>query len=517
MSDAYDRRLHRGDGRGGWPSLAYAVVGVGLLSALFGAVTLLDWLTLSSGVGGVEMTTLYGAGLTVAGVATVALGFAAWMGAYETDARERTGIGEGALAGLAAFVVVGLVVSQSLGAGGAVWFLPALLVGAATVFLVGLAPEELGATLPWAALALVAGLAFLTGTFSVGWSWSPEGFGFAFTGIVVVPGLAILTGVLVAWAAAKAAQGFGARGRQAAAYLLIGANAFLMIGLLLALVVFIALRGAPTALEGAHLGPGLSVQIPFVTNGGGLGVEIEGVYPAIVGTFWLVFGALLFAVPLGVGAAVYLSEYATRGRFTTVVDVATDGLWSTPSIVYGLFGYAFLVPRLGNHSSIVAGMLVLGFMLLPLVLITSREAIGSVPEAYRDASVALGVNRWQTVRSVVLPAALPGIITGVILGVGRIAGETAPLILVAAGGLNGRAVHVLRSFRFTGTPPYVANDALLSATNALPYQVYAVLEAGVGGSEAFGWGTAFVLLVLVLCFYGVGIGTRLYFRGKLER
>jgi len=174
----------------------------------------------------------------------------------------------------------------------------------------------------------------------------------------------------------------------------------------------------------------------------------------VVGTLWLVFGAVLFAVPLGVGTAVFLTEYAERERVTQIVEVATNGLWSTPSIVFGLFGLAFLVPRISGGNSIFVGQLVLGFMLLPLVLITSREAILAVPDDHRGASAALGVTKWETIRSVVVPAAMPGTITGVILGVGRIAGETAPLLLLVFGGAPypNSTPDVIGAFEFSAQP-----------------------------------------------------------------
>ncbi|GGL32268.1 hypothetical protein GCM10009037_14860 [Halarchaeum grantii] len=248
-----------------------------------------------------------------------------------------------------------------------------------------------------------------------------------------------------------------------------------------------------------------------------LGAEPGGIMPAVVGTVWLVIGSTLFAVPLGVGAAVFLTEYAEQGRFTALVEVATNALWSTPSVVFGLFGAAFLIPRLGGDTSLLAGQLVLGFMLLPLVLITSREAIKAVPDEYRDASAALGATRWQTIRSVVLPAAMPGVITGGILGVGRVAGETAPLILVLGSTLNAtESVDVLGGFRFVTRPPFVVNDQLVSASASLPTQVWAVIAAGVSGSPSMGWATAFVLLAVVLTFYAVGISARTYFRRKIS-
>jgi len=263
---------------------------------------------------------------------------------------------------------------------------------------------------------------------------------------------------------------------------------------------------------------GGAIDWPFVMQSYvPLGDASGGILPAIVGTVWLVSGATVFAVPLGVGAAIFLTEYAEQGRLTNVVEIATNALWSTPSVVFGLFGYAFLVPRLGGDLSLLAGMLVLGFMLLPLVLITSREALKSVPDEYRDASAALGVQKWETIRSVVLPAALPGVLTGVILGVGRIAGETAPLILVLGSKLNAlEPVRLIQSFRFTGSPPFVANDVLMAESASLPTQIWAIVSAGVSGSTEKGWATAFILVVVVLTFYAVGIYGRKHFRRKLN-
>jgi phosphate transport system permease protein len=280
----------------------------------------------------------------------------------------------------------------------------------------------------------------------------------------------------------------------------------------------VALVGEPFVLPGLAVANAGSLSVPMAMQPYiPLGAEPGGILPAIVGTVWLVVGATLFAVPLGVGAAIFLTEYAEQGPFTAVVEIATNALWSTPSIVFGLFGAAFLIPRIGGDESLLSGMLVLGFMLLPLVLITSREAIKSVPDEYRDASAALGVSRWETIRSVVLPAAMPGVITGIILGVGRIAGETAPLILVLGSTLNStEAVQVIQGFRLTASPPFVANDALLTGSASLPTQVWAVIAAGVSGSPSMGWATAFILLVVVLTFYAVGITARTYFRRKLN-
>jgi phosphate transport system permease protein len=391
-----------------------------------------------------------------------------------------------------------------------------------------LPPEDVGSTIPAGALTLLAGLVFLTGVIGTGWTWSPPDLQASFTAPVVVPVVTVTVSVVAAWAAAKANGGFGSQGRQRAAFMLIWLLAALVLAVLCSLLAFVTMKGAGRAFEGFGVGPGLGIQWPFLTSGVSLLAESAGIYPAVMGTVWLVVGSVLIAVPLGVGAAVFLTEYAEQGRFTQVVEVATNGLWSTPSVVFGLFGYAFLVPRLANRKSLLAGILVLSFMLLPLVLITSREAMKAVPDEYRDASAALGVSQWQTIRSVVLPAAMPGVVTGVILGVGRIAGETAPLLLVTAGEIfpaRQNAPNVLGGFDVSvvASPPFVevANPALFQPSSALPYQLYAAITAGLSspnidnGAE-FGWATAFVLLLIVLSFYVVGIATRTYFRRKLS-
>jgi phosphate transport system permease protein len=399
--------------------------------------------------------------------------------------------------------------------------------------------EDIGSTLPLGSLLALTGLIFLTGVIGPEWVWE---LGWAqqaaITAEFLIPVATLFTTLYGGWASAKAYGGFGARGRHMGAYVLVYLNALSIVAFLFILVAYVVVQGVPGLLTGVDIGLGtgpettilgvsvtLPVYVPFVMNGVALMNDFQGVLPAIVGTFWLVIGAVLLAVPLGVGAAVFLTEYAERGRFTQVVEVATNGLWSTPSIVFGLFGFAFLIPRFGNGKSLLSGMITLGFMLLPLVVITSREAMLSVPDEYRDASAALGVSKWQTIRSVVLPAALPGVVTGVILGVGRIAGETAPILLTMAGGTfipGSQTVDVLGSFQFTSAPPFVANPALLEATSALPYQLFALITAGVGlGSNvsdpnAFRWGTALVLLMVVLSFYAIGIATRYYFRRRLK-
>jgi phosphate transport system permease protein len=542
---------------------AIPAVVVGMAAVLFALAlaALLELVTLTDRVAGVSMIVVLGSLLVLIGIADVAFGVGSRLEMVETKPEPNAGLVASVAFGGIWFVVGGLIGSQTLGAGLIGWLAVAMLFGFAAFGTAAFTREDLGSTLPAGAFAILAGIVFVTGAIGPTWTWEPNGLRVTFFPKSVVP-LVVLFAVLVAgWAAAKAYGGFGARGRHVGAHLLIYLNAGAIIAVLIGLVAFVTIKGFPAAVEGIEIGlgvgpkttialfgggntialfgfsytldllPKLSYTIvwpidwPFLMNGAALLTEIDGVLPAIVGTVWLVVGAVLFAVPLGVGAAVFLSEYAEQGRFTQVVEIATNGLWSTPSIVFGLFGYAFLIPRFGGNKSLISGMLTLGFMLLPLVVITSREAMLSVPDEYRDASAALGVSKWQTIRSVVLPAALPGVVTGVILGVGRIAGETAPILLTMAGGTflpGNQTVDVIGGFEFVASPPFVKNDALLQATSALPYQVYALIKA-LGGNqnliadpEAFGWGLVLVLLGVVLSFYAIGIVTRYYFRKRLH-
>ncbi|SFR31125.1 phosphate ABC transporter permease PstA [Halorubrum sodomense] len=520
---------------------AVAGVAVGLSAVLFAlAVTaLFERVSLTGSLFGVGTVTLLGGLLTALGVAVIAFGAGSRLGYVETDPDPSAGLVAGFGAAVPWVLIGGSVASQTLGLGTGVGVVAGVAVGAVAFALTVLPREDVGSTLPLGALLVLTGLVFLTGVIDPAWAWELDWEQqAAITAEFLIPAATLFAALYGGWASAKAYGGFGARGRHMGAYVLVYLNALSIVAFLCILVAYVVVQGVPGLLTGVDVGLGtgpettilgvsvaLPVSVPFVMNGVALLNDFQGVLPAIVGTFWLVIGAVLLAVPLGVGAAVFLTEYAERGRFTQVVEVATNGLWSTPSIVFGLFGFAFLIPRFGNGKSLLSGMITLGFMLLPLVVITSREAMLSVPDEYRDASAALGVSKWQTIRSVVLPAALPGVVTGVILGVGRIAGETAPILLTMAGGTflpGSQTVDVIGGFQFTATPPFVANPALLEATSALPYQLFALITAGVGlGSnvgdpDAFRWATALILLMVVLSFYAIGIATRYYFRRRLK-
>ncbi len=206
-----------------------------------------------------------------------------------------------------------------------------------------------------------------------------------------------------------------------------------------------------------------------------------GILPAIVGTVCLIIGTVIFALPLGVLAAVYLSEYARPGALTRLIRLAIVNLAGVPSVVYGLFGLGVFVMLLRFGASILSGSLTLAIMTLPVVITASEEALSSVPRSFREASLALGATRWQTTVRVVLPNAVPGIITGLILGVGRAAGETAPILFTVA------------AFYLRDLPRSIYDQAM-----ALPYHLYVISTQVPNASPRIQWGTALVLLALVL-------------------
>ncbi|MFT4884439.1 MAG: phosphate transport system permease protein [Natronomonas sp.] len=496
--------------------VASMTVGLGLLVFLLSVLSIARVVTEEASVLGVGLYDFLAFGLLAMGLGVLAVGVGSALEWFATTPDETPGTVTAGAFGVIAAGVVWLSTVQ-LGVLGPFGGFPVgLLAGAATFVVLGLLPEDLGSTLPTVTVAVAVSGAVLTNRLTPAWLWDPEWLSAGFSGSMTIPTLLAVAALLTAWSGAKAYGGYGSEGRQAGAYLLVALNALGMLVVLLAIILFIVTKGMGPAFEGFSLSP---FDWPFVLNGYSFRPDVvNGVFPAIVGTIYLVIGATITGVPVAVAAAVFLTEYAEQGPFVGAVEIATNGLWSTPSVVYGLFGYAFLVPRLGGTTSLLSGILVLGFMLMPLCLITSREAIKAVPDEYRDASAALGVSQWETIKSVVVPAAIPGIVTGVILGVGRIAGETAPILLVMSGGLRDDAPNVLGSFEFTSAPPFVANDALLQSSPALPYQLYATITSGVSAENAieYGWGTAFVLLVVVLSFYAVGIATRMYFRRRLN-
>ena len=223
-----------------------------------------------------------------------------------------------------------------------------------------------------------------------------------------------------------------------------------------------------------------------------------GIMPAIVGTLYLTVGAIIVAMPLGIVAAIYLVEYAKPGPFIRIIRIGVNCLAGVPSVVFGLFGLGLFVVFLKFGSSILSGSLTLGILILPTIIGATEEALRSVPQTFREASLALGVSKWRTISRIVLPSALPGILTGSILGVGRAAGETAPIMFTAA------------AF-FTAAMPKSIFDEVM----ALPYHIYVLATAGthIDQTRPLQYGTALVLIVLVL---GIDLAA-IIIRGAMRR
>jgi len=238
---------------------------------------------------------------------------------------------------------------------------------------------------------------------------------------------------------------------------------------ILSVVIYILVKGLP------------AISWSFLTTFPYDGVKQGGIFPAIVGTFFLTLGTAIFSVPVGIGAAIYLSEYAPESRWTGIIRIAIINLAGIPSVVYGLFGLGMFVIFLKFGTSILAGSLTLSIMTLPVIISTAEEALRAVPQSFRVVSISVGATRWQTIRRIVLPQSLPGIITGVILGLERAAGETAPILFTAA------------SFFLPRLP-----NSPLDPTMALPYHLFVISTQVPGMPVKIQYGTALVLIVFVL-------------------
>ncbi len=229
------------------------------------------------------------------------------------------------------------------------------------------------------------------------------------------------------------------------------------------------------------------------------GMKEGGILPAVIGTVVLTFGTAIVSIPIAVGAAVYLAEYARDTWLTRAIRLAIINLAGIPSVVYGLFGLGLFVLFLGLGTSIVAGSLTLGLMTLPVVISTAEEALLAVPQRFRVVSRSLGATRWQTIRQIVLPNALPGILTGVILGLERAAGETAPILFTVA------------AFYLPKLPRSPLDQAM-----ALPYHLYVISTQVPGMPLQIQYGTALVLLALVLSMNVVATIIRSRFRRRRQ-
>ena len=243
------------------------------------------------------------------------------------------------------------------------------------------------------------------------------------------------------------------------------------------------------------------ISIEFLTEMPRRMMTQGGIYPAIVGTLALIAGSMSVALPVGIMAAIYLNEYAGETRTTWLIEMAINNLAGTPSVVFGLFGLAMFVKYFGFGPSILSASLTLSLLIIPVIIRSSQEALITVPKEYRESSLALGISKWQTIRHVVLPAAIPGIVTGSILSIGRVAGETAPILL------TGAAYYLPR-----------LPDSIYSQFMALPYHLFVLATAGtnIAKTRPLQYGTALVLLMIVLGLNLVAVLIRRHYRQKLK-
>lgn len=239
----------------------------------------------------------------------------------------------------------------------------------------------------------------------------------------------------------------------------------------------------------------------FLTEAPTDGMTKGGIWPAIVGTFYLMIGSALFSFPIGVMSGIYMNEYAPQDKLVAFIRMMTNNLAGIPSIVFGLFGMAFFVNYLSFGDSILAGSFTLGLLALPIVIRTTEEAFKDIPDSYREGSLALGATKAQTIWKVLLPMAMPRIITGLILSLGRVSGETAPILFTCA------------AYFLPKLPESVFDQCM-----ALPYHLYVVATSGtdIEAQLPIAYGTALVLILLVLIMNLAANAVRKFFENKLK-
>lgn len=262
-----------------------------------------------------------------------------------------------------------------------------------------------------------------------------------------------------------------------------------VIGILVWILGFIFVRGI-------HV-----LSWDFITKMPEDGMTKGGIYPAIIGTFTLILGSMIFAFPIGVMAGIYMNEYVKDGWWKRFIKLMTNNLAGIPSIVFGLFGMALFVNKLKFGDSILAGSLTLGLLALPVVIRITEESLKAVDDTFRHASLALGGTKLQTIRKVVLPIALPNIITGLILSIGRVSGETAPILFTVA------------AYFLPKLPTSIFDQVM-----ALPYHLYVIATSGtqVEQSRPMAYGTALVLVLIVLILNLIANALRKYFGNKVK-
>ena len=258
-------------------------------------------------------------------------------------------------------------------------------------------------------------------------------------------------------------------------YILLLTLTLIVIAVIFGIIFYLIIKGAK------------AISWDFISKFPANSMREGGILPAILGTIYLMAGTIIFALPIGIFAAIYLNEYASRNKFTKIIRLSIINMAGVPSIIYGLFGLGFFVLFLKFGKSILSGSLTLALMVLPIIITSTEEALKAVPDTYRQASLALGASKWQTISKVVLPQALSGIITGSVIGIGRAAGETAPIIFTVA------------VFSTPGLP-----NSIFDQVMALPYHLYVLATQVTNPPKDIQWGTALILLILVLFFSVTG-------------
>ena len=277
--------------------------------------------------------------------------------------------------------------------------------------------------------------------------------------------------------------------KQTIAFWIIRLMSLSILGVLVWILAFILVRGIG------------AVSWEFLTSMPDDGMTGGGILPAIVGTICLSVGSMIFAFPIGVLSGIYLNEYAGNGKIIRFIRMMTNNLSAIPSIVFGLFGMALFVIGLCFGDSILAGILTLGILVLPVVIRTTEEALKQVDNSYRHGSLALGASKLQTIFKVVLPMAMPNVLTGLILSLGRVSGETAPILFTVA------------AYFLPKLPTSIFDQVM-----ALPYHLYVLSTSGtdIEASRSMAFGTAFVLVMIVLILNLIANALRRYFSKKTK-
>jgi phosphate transport system permease protein len=277
--------------------------------------------------------------------------------------------------------------------------------------------------------------------------------------------------------------------KQVIAFIVLRVMSLTVVLILLTILSFIIYRGIGV------------ISWDFLTRMPEEGMTKGGIYPAIIGTFCLILGSMFFAAPIGILSGIYINEYAKDGLLKRFINLMTNNLAGIPSIVFGLFGMSLFVNTLGFGDSILAGSLTLGLLALPVIIRTTEESLKSVDKSFRLGSMALGATKWQTTKRVVLPMAFPNIITGLILSVGRVSGETAPILFTVA------------TYFLPKLPSSIFDQVM-----ALPYHLYVICTSGTNITESMpiAYGTAFVLVLIILLINILANGLRRYFGKKVK-